>query len=505
MKIFNMGNRELRSGDVFGRETNVSPVWIVIGVVGYDTGGLDPLNPLERGRPLFDEEFSMFSEAQYEAVLDICQEARLLTATRNGEVQCGPWEHFKAYVLHPDVYGSWPLPDSTVFFEQLQLFRSWPSWGREGDVCEDYLAYRNINNVEDLRKCYAFLETGQEYISPMRYFERIPNGYRNYIPYREHNEKGELLPLESTIPYVFFSINATLDVADAAYKSKPIYESLEAFIARMQSKHVDTAGLRGMWQTSAVWPQLISEEEMARSAYVGVALSSMVAGLAILFFSDNSIAALIGLLSISCICANSLGLFWIAGWDYGFVEAVCTVLSVGFSVDFSAHILLAYMGASGSRTERTKEALGTMGSSILSGAMTTLGAICFATLSILIPFSKAALFICFNMFLSFVFAVTLVPILLLKHGPREVFELGPGRQWVVTTMTGGVRSTFLRWKRAFWGGISKQRGTQAPPQGERKAPTAASLEMLVVEDHAYSPTQASAGPILLQEKQQFTV
>ena len=61
------------------------------------------------------------------------------------------------------------------------------------------------------------------------------------------------------------------------------------------------------------------------------------------------------------------------------------VQAIGLTVDYSAHIAHAYMYCSGTRDERARKALETIGISVLNGAMTTL----VATLA-LIPVSVAA-------------------------------------------------------------------------------------------------------------------
>merc|ERR1719329_1956389 len=69
---------------------------------------------------------------------------------------------------------------------------------------------------------------------------------------------------------------------------------------------------------------------------------------------------------------------------------------VGLSVDYTVHLLHAYNEHEGSREERMQGAFGTMGISVLSGAITTIGA------GIMLFFCDMAFFEQYGQFIVFV-------------------------------------------------------------------------------------------------------
>ncbi|KAH9621532.1 hypothetical protein KSS87_014435 [Heliosperma pusillum] len=93
------------------------------------------------------------------------------------------------------------------------------------------------------------------------------------------------------------------------------------------------------------------------------------------------------------------GVMAILGIQLNAVSVVNLVMSVGIAVEFCVHITHAFMVSAGSRDQRMKEALGTMGASVFSGiTLTKLVGV------IVLAFSRSQVFVVyyFQMYLALV-------------------------------------------------------------------------------------------------------
>ena len=114
------------------------------------------------------------------------------------------------------------------------------------------------------------------------------------------------------------------------------------------------------------------EELLVFGAYTGSGISLVVALLVLLLVLRNWRLATIAALHVGMIAASSIGTFVWMGWDLGFIEALCIIIVIGFSVDFVAHVSIAYSESTmPSSRERVAQAVGELGISILSGAVST--------------------------------------------------------------------------------------------------------------------------------------
>jgi len=127
--------------------------------------------------------------------------------------------------------------------------------------------------------------------------------------------------------------------------------------------------------------------EFERAVYRGVAISLVVALVMLTFSTRNVIVALLALLSITSVTMCTIGCMYMYGWTLGVIEAICAVLVVGFSVDYTVHYGIAYVerrpehdgkyNLGSARADRVTHSFFELGTSILGGSMTTLGASAF--------------------------------------------------------------------------------------------------------------------------------
>lgn len=101
---------------------------------------------------------------------------------------------------------------------------------------------------------------------------------------------------------------------------------------------------------------------------------------------------------------------------------MCVTVIAGFSVDFTAHIAIAYTAASGTHVTsyaRCQSALSQLGVSVLSGATSTALATAMLACCAMIPFSKFGLFMMLNVIFSVAVALGPFICLLLVLGPQN--------------------------------------------------------------------------------------
>eukprot|EP00163_Fabomonas_tropica_P016341 TRINITY_DN2934_c0_g2_i1.p1 TRINITY_DN2934_c0_g2~~TRINITY_DN2934_c0_g2_i1.p1 ORF type:complete len:442 (-),score=90.72 TRINITY_DN2934_c0_g2_i1:809-2050(-) len=131
--------------------------------------------------------------------------------------------------------------------------------------------------------------------------------------------------------------------------------------------------------------------------------------------------ALLTIVVVIIIDIDVLGLMHFWGVRIDSISLINLVLSIGFSVDFCAHIAHAFIVMPGSKVDRAINALAEMGSSVLAGGTSTFVGV------LVLAFAISAIFrIFFKMFflillLGMLHGLVLVPVLLSLIGPK------PGR------------------------------------------------------------------------------
>ena len=181
-------------------------------------------------------------------------------------------------------------------------------------------------------------------------------------------------------------------------------------------------GLRGGFQTSPTWTLTETETELVDGAWTALTLSLVFAFVVLLGASRSVRLALLATISVGSSAASLLAAAALLGWTMGVIEAVCTMVLVGLSLDYVLHVAGAYVRTpeADGRRERAKGAVRSVGLSVVSGASTTVGAAVFLLGCTLTFFTKFGLFVAWTLTSSLVQAVVVFPAMCAVWGPEGV-------------------------------------------------------------------------------------
>ena len=141
-------------------------------------------------------------------------------------------------------------------------------------------------------------------------------------------------------------------------------------------------------------------------------------GCVLLFTSDWKISVFV-LIIINFIVITLLGfLFFVMNYSFGAIEAVGVTIFVGMSVDYSLHLGHAFHSAiAKSRKSKIRDALTTLGVSILGGAVTTGGAAVFLLFCKIYLFVQLGVMMLMNTLTAFAYTLFGLCALLVIAGP----------------------------------------------------------------------------------------
>ena len=154
-----------------------------------------------------------------------------------------------------------------------------------------------------------------------------------------------------------------------------------AFVPSLNSRKTPPASCGPAFIVSAQFLFASTIEGAKATAWISVGASTAIACAVLLLFTRNIRIAALASLVIGCIVVAVVGSISIFGWKMDVFESICITILVGFSVDYTVHLGVAYVDCQevsrSDRKARAMHAISTLGISVTAGATSTAGACLF--------------------------------------------------------------------------------------------------------------------------------
>eukprot|EP00549_Striatella_unipunctata_P025511 CAMPEP_0118725018 /NCGR_PEP_ID=MMETSP0800-20121206/32911_1 /TAXON_ID=210618 ORGANISM="Striatella unipunctata, Strain CCMP2910" /NCGR_SAMPLE_ID=MMETSP0800 /ASSEMBLY_ACC=CAM_ASM_000638 /LENGTH=846 /DNA_ID=CAMNT_0006633679 /DNA_START=84 /DNA_END=2624 /DNA_ORIENTATION=+ len=184
-----------------------------------------------------------------------------------------------------------------------------------------------------------------------------------------------------------------------------------------------------MQSTLLAWAYYFLNDTLLEETFSSIALALGLSFVILALVQGNPYMALLSVFTILLIVIDVFAFTVMMGWKLGVLEAVNYVVVIGMSIDYCVHMSEAYESAKAdTRGERVTLMLEEMAVSVLSGALSTLGACFFMFFAPNKFFVKFATFMFVTMSLSCIYALTFFPALLATVGPMG--EFGDLYTWI---------------------------------------------------------------------------
>lgn len=156
-----------------------------------------------------------------------------------------------------------------------------------------------------------------------------------------------------------------------------------------------------------------------RELYLNVGLAVVCVAAIVFLTVANPVTASLITINVGCCICEILGFMWTLGFAIDSVTVINLVLSVGLSVDYSAHVGHSFMVKTGeTRNERVLEGLADVGSAVFAGGFSTFLAVAVLLFSDSYVFYVLSRQFCLTVVLGLAHGLILLPVLLSLFGPK---------------------------------------------------------------------------------------
>jgi hypothetical protein len=382
--------------------------------------------------PVWSEHFRPQSAAAQLEVLRVCNDGRNIEFVHNGAHRCF-MQHFADWRIALDGPAGFP---SENFEPDLDLFCLFAYHRGHGSGLCDHLASAmnvtgswNASYADLSASCNAFWATAPIYMSNPNDGWSLPD-WSKHIRWSCQVQDIDgfmscMAPSDSDENYVpsiagfYIEFDVQFPLYGSAAAARPSFDAFEALATETNLYGLpDSAAM----QDNENWLLMRVEELLVSAGFNGATIALSVGFVTLLLSLRNWLVALLAIIHVAMVATCNAGALYWLGWRLGFVEALCLITVIGFSVDFVAHIGIAYSGSQATtKYDRTLQALRELGPSIVSGAVSTSIVAAFMTQCELVAFYKVGIFMLVSMGMSLFFALLLFPTLLATMGPSASF------------------------------------------------------------------------------------
>lgn len=423
-------------------ETPRSFVTIAWGVAGLDRMNTDANDPYAGGTPIWMEGFTPSSVAAQSSVVSLCAALRAegrrtstgeLLLKDDGSHRCF-MEHFRDWLVEMRGPSGFPAPpgqfepllDRFAFLSADRQMGNQTCAGRDGSFGDDYASGEFMEGFEE--QCYAFWSAATPYMTSPDSPSTLPGWQSNFFwscPINERrracwgtesaSDREEWAGFTPELLGFKVRFEVAMSVFSSASQSRPVFAEFE----RLVSEHNILGSSFRAVQGQGRWAQMRLEELMIQNGLMGCGIALIFAAAALVAFLQNWAIALLAMLHVGGVAVSSLAsMVWLR-WKFGFIEAVCLTIVMGFSIDFVAHMAIAYNESrEDTRYGRTQQAIAQLGVSVWAGAISTVISTSFMAQSIMTPFSRLGIFMLCNIAISCLFALVVFPASLTIIGPE---------------------------------------------------------------------------------------
>jgi len=224
--------------------------------------------------------------------------------------------------------------------------------------------------------------------------------------------------------FAWIGLNATFPLGIVPHsETTKIYDKFSAWIdGQLQ---VNTHG----YMSTFLFSWMTTTEALLRNTIQSVTIALFFCWFVLVFTTRNLITGTLALIVVMCIVLGAAGMMVVAGWKLGIIESIACIVIIGISVDYSVHIAHAYnvavpenamdLSKPQERIAKAKMALGSIGISLVSGVMTSLGSTLFLWFCQINFFRKFGMFLFMTLVISFLLAFLLLVPLLVLLGPAK--------------------------------------------------------------------------------------
>ncbi len=191
----------------------------------------------------------------------------------------------------------------------------------------------------------------------------------------------------------FYSIKESQEVYDW-YSDFIEKENLGQSVQMFMTTHPDTG----------FFFQMNMGKTLMSSSFLGVFIAIIITFIIILFFTKHFTISIIALFTIINTVFSITGTMVTLGHQLGIIEAICSILLVGFSSSFVIYYALTYVKSNGSNIDRIKNSFTEIGKSITGMCIIGIGSSLFLFFCKIPLFRTFGKFIFFTILFSYIYA-----------------------------------------------------------------------------------------------------